>query len=137
MSKVDSSEFGSARPKIEWDDLEEDVAVVKLVGVERGEVDDADKPSGKRATLMLITEELGDKVLYLNKTQIDYLIAGLGSDDTDDWVGQQIPIERKRVPFGKESHKKVWVVHDSDWAEYMKPKRRAPAKKTAKRKRAR
>ena len=132
MAKARPDKLGTSRPKVMPDDLEDDVALVTIAAFEEGEVDDAESASGKRYTAFLSFHELGEKVLYLNKTQMEYLIAGLGSDDTDDWVDQQIPIERTRKQFGSKSFDKVWVAHNDEWTDLGvgRPRRRRVKKAT-------
>ena len=141
MARARPGDYGKSRPKIEWDDLEEQVAVLTIAGYEQGKDDREDPP---RPFLLLTFKETGDSVLFLSKTQIEYLIKGLGTDEMDDWIGQQIPVERVRKQYGSEEYKKVWVSPPEDWAEYDVGKKRPrarpvkkAAKKTAKRKRTR
>lgn len=133
MAKASPDKLGTSRPKVMPDDLDDDVdvALVTIAAFEEGEVDDNESASGKRYTAFLSFHELGEKVLYLNKTQMEYLIAGLGSDDTDDWADQQIPIERIKKQFGSKSFDKVWVVHNDEWGEHgLKTARRKRVAKT-------
>lgn len=118
MAKRKADDYGSSRPKVTPDDLEEDIAILTIVKVEEVTVDDKDMPEGKRKALTLQFEELGDKVLWLNKTQVDYLIKELGDDD-DDWKGQQIPVEKHESQFGRNTYEKVWVCAPEAWDEIL------------------
>lgn len=140
MAKVDPTKHGSSRPKLSPDDLEEEVAILEITSFEEAEIEDADRPEGKRWIAMLYFEETGDKALFLNKTQIQYLIEGLGSDDSEDWIGQPVPVEVKRGRFQNQPYEKVYIVDPLEWSDYIelepkpaksKPK---PKKKTAKKK---
>lgn len=142
MARVKPDDYGKSRPKVEWDDMEDEVSLVVIATVETGE-DDRDDPP--RPFVLLTFEETGDSVLFLSKTQIEYLIEGLDTDESDDWVGKQIPIERVKKQYGKKTFKKVWVAPPKDWAGYGVGKKRtrqprgrpkkSTAKKTTKRKR--
>lgn len=135
MAKVDPTKHGSSRPKLSPSDLEEDVAILTIASYEEAEIDDADSPEGKRWIAMLFFEESGEKALYLNKTQIEYLIEGLESDDSDDWPGKMIPIEVRRGRFRGTPYEKCHIVDPVEWTDYVepaKPKKPKPAKKTKK-----
>jgi hypothetical protein len=139
--KVQTSKYGNARPKIEQEDLEGgDAAVFTIAAVEEQKVTGDD---GERLSLVLLTEELGDKVLWLNVTQIGYLIAKLG-DESDRWVGQKVPLEKTITHYAGKPFKKVWVAAPESWDQIFedagvsekKPRRRSVAvasKKKAKR----
>jgi hypothetical protein len=144
MSRVNPDAFGTARPKIEPGDLEEDVAVLEIAEYSEMEVDDPNTESGKRMSACLTFQETGEKVVWLNKTAMTALVHYYG-DDSDGWVGQPCPVEKVQgVAFGKSYHK-VAVVPMDAWPEYVdnltppraatSPKRKAARqRKTAKRK---
>lgn len=118
MSKVNPDAFGHTRPRLEPDDLEEDVAVLTIAEYEEIEVDDASTESGKRMSALLTFEETGEKVVWLNKTAITALVEYYG-DDSDQWLGQPCPVESVRgTAFGKAYHK-VNVVPQDAWPEYV------------------
>lgn len=133
MTKVDPGAFGKARPKIEPDDLEDDVAVLTIAAYDQVEVDDPESPTGKRLTGCLTFQESGDKVIWLNKTQADALVERLG-DDSDKWIGKQVPVEKTVTKFRGKDFPKVVIVGDpSKWDGYLNGgsarASRAPAKK--------
>lgn len=132
MAKVDPTKHGSSKPKLTVDDFEEDVAILTIASFEEAEIDDSEAPDGKRMLAMLFFEESGDKAMYLNKTQLEYLIEGLDSDDSDDWAGQQVPVEIKRGTFRGRKYEKPHVVDPDEWKDYLKPKkaRRKRAKRS-------
>jgi hypothetical protein len=133
MAKVDPNAHGSARPKLTVDDLEEDVALLKIASYEEAEIDDTEAPDGKRMIAMLFFEETGDKAMYLNKTQLEYLIEGLDSDDSDDWAGHVIPVEKRSGSYRGRKYEKVHVCDPDEWEDYMekpKKKKRAKAKRS-------
>ena len=118
MSRVNPDAHGTARPKIEPDDLEEDVAVLTIAEYSEMEVDDAGTDSGKRLSACLIFQETGEKVCWLNKTAISALVHYYG-DESDAWEGQPCPVEKVQgVAFGK-SYSKVGVVPMDAWPEYI------------------
>jgi hypothetical protein len=114
------------------DDFEEDVALLTIASFESAEIDDSEAPDGKRNVAMLFFEETGDKAMYLNKTQLEYLIEGLETNDPDKWAGQQIPVEIKRGKFRGQAYEKPHVVDPDEWDDYLKPKkqRRKKAKRS-------
>lgn len=127
--KANPKELGQSVPKLEWDDLEEDVVVLTISGFDQQVVDDDEKADGKRTDAWLFFKEAGDKRLFLNVTQMQRLVDEYG-DETDDWYGKKCPVERVTKTFGKEKYKKVWVVVDEDeFHGYVKPARRKAAKK--------
>jgi hypothetical protein len=138
MGKVDPNAHGTARAKVEPDDLEKDVAVLTIVEYSEMEVDDPNTESGKRLAGCLTFQETGEKVVWCNKTAITALCYYYG-DESDDWVGQPCPVEKVRGrAFNKDYHK-VGVVPMDAWLEYvdgLTPPRRAatqPKRKAAKR----
>ena len=137
MGKVDPNAHGTARAKLEPDDLEEDVAVLIIAEYSEMEVDDPNTESGKRLSACLTFQETGDKVVWLNKTAIIALVHYYG-DESDHWEGQPCPVERVRGrAFNKDYHK-VGVVPVDAWPEYvdgLTPPRAAttPKRKTVKR----
>lgn len=132
MTKVNPDDYGSSKPKLTVDDFEEDVALLTIASFEGTEIDDDDAPEGKRNVAMLFFEESGDKAMYLNKTQLTYLVEGLGTNDTDKWAGMQIPVEIKRGKYRGKPYEKPHVVDPDEWDEYLKPKkqRRKRAKRS-------
>jgi hypothetical protein len=111
--KVRTEDFGSSRPKLEPNDIEE-AAIVTVAGYEQGEVDDPERDSGKRITGCVWFEETGDKVIWLNKGMMDTLVEKLG-DETDHWVGKQIPIERHTATYGNKKFPKVHIIPAEGW----------------------
>lgn len=141
MSKVNPDAYGTARPKVMPDDLEEDVAVLTIVEYEEVEVDDPSTESGKRMSGFLTFQETGEKVCWLNKTAITALVQYYG-DDSDDWEGQDCPVEKVKGIAFKKSYHKVNVVPADAWPEYIPslrptPKKKATRKATKKTKRTR
>jgi hypothetical protein len=110
--KIEKGKYGNARPKIEPDDIEEgDAAVFTIAAVEEQTVKGDE---GERLSLVLLTEELGDKVLWLNVTQIGYLTEKLGND-SDRWIGQQVPLVKTTTHYAGKAFKKVWVAAPEEW----------------------
>lgn len=110
--KVKKEKYGNAKPKIEQDDLEGgDAAVFTIAAVEEQKVKDDD---GERISLCLITEELGDKLQWLNQTQIGYLLDKFG-DDSDDWIGKSVPLVKTTTHYAGKPFKKVWVAAPAEW----------------------
>ncbi len=130
MTKVQRDRLGTAAPKVTWGDLEEDVTLVTIADYEEGEVDDAEKEDGVRKTAFLTFDELGDKRLYLNVTQVDFLIEAFG-DNSEDWIGKKVPLEKTKKRFGKVTYEKIWIVPFSEWDDYMETKPRVRRKKVA------
>lgn len=132
---VNPDAYGTARPKVEPDDLEADVAVLTIVEFEEVEVDDPSTESGKRMSGFLTFQETGEKVVWLNKTAITALVEYYGNDP-DKWEGEPCPVERtKGTAFGK-PYFKVNVVSKDAWHEWIDdiapPVRRRTTRKSTK-----
>lgn len=123
--KINPDDFGKSAPKITQDDLEGDVAILTIAAYEEIELDDPETDSGKRKSATLRFTETGDKVLWLNKNQIESLVERLG-DNPDAWSGQRCPVEKVRTQFRGKSYDKVAVVHADEWDEYLKPRTKKP-----------
>lgn len=135
MARANRDRLGTRTPKLTPEDLEHDVEVGTIAGYQEDEIDDPEREDGKRLLAKLFFEETGNKALFLNVTMMDDLIEGLGTDETDDWVGQQVPIEARKSRFGTKTYNKVYIVAHEDWGKYLKPKRRASKRKSTKRSR--
>jgi hypothetical protein len=82
-------------------DLEEGDLIVVITGAEYHDFPARqDKPKETKPVLLLDNE----KPLILNKTNFKAIADLLGSDDTDDWVGQQITLTATQVEsFGEQT----------------------------------
>lgn len=108
---------GSGRPKIVQDDIEDgDAMLVTISDVEEEKVKG---DGGDKVLLVLLTEEFGDKVHRLNKTQRDYLIEQLG-EETDDWIGKQVPLVKTKQAFQNKSFDTVWVAAPEEWKSLLR-----------------
>jgi hypothetical protein len=117
MSKVDDSRYSKARPKITQEDLADgDFTVVTIVKFD--EAPGTDDAGQKRLTPFILTEEFGDKVLWLNRTQVRHLVDRLG-DESDRWVGKRVPIVKHTATFGTDSFKKVVVPDTEEWDDLL------------------
>lgn len=132
MAKIGKDYLGE-RPKLTPDLLEGNAAVLTIASVETFNFDNRDN-------LVLKFEETGDAALFVNRTMLDALIDGLG-DETDEWVGSQVPVEVKTVknPQNGEDVEKVYVMDFAEWDEAFTAAgvkaKRAKAVKSAKGKR--
>lgn len=116
MSKVNPDKYGNAKPKITQDDLADgDFAVVTIAGFGEQTFEDGKE---KKLTPYLLTEEFGDKVLWLNRTQTRTLIDRLG-DDSDKWTGKRVPIVKHTASFGTSTFKKVIVPDVEEWDDLL------------------
>lgn len=117
--KVNKEQFTNRRPKLEQEHLEEDATILTIAEVDVIKLDD-------REAIVLAFEETGDYVLWPNKTGIITLIDKLG-DDTDEWIGQKVPVMKVTETYKGESFDKVAVAKLDEWDNIIKPKR-APLK---------
>lgn len=117
--------------KLEQGDLSADVVIVTIAEFSQVKLKNGD------LVRHLYFREL-DKPLRLNKTQIAYLIEGLGTDESTNWVDCVVPIERteKEGPDAN-MHNVVWVSAPESWAslfaeagEKLPAHQRAPVVKT-------
>lgn len=128
MGKVNLDRYGTSRPKLIVEDLEGGDAIVLTIHSFSEETLN-DNVEGERISPLLNFEETGDKVHWLNKTQMQYLVEGLG-DETDDWEGKKIPLEVTETTFNGKRFKKLWVAAPERWPEYkgegVKPPKAKP-----------
>jgi hypothetical protein len=126
--KVQRDKYGSNTPKLTPDNLEGEAAVLTVAGFDEQTFDGED---GKRVTPFLWFKETGDLVLYINATQIDYLVERLG-DESDNWIGKQVPVEKHSSTYKGQRFEKVWVQPPERWDDAISeanPRRRAEARK--------
>lgn len=120
MGKINASDFGSSRPKLTQEDIEEgDYTLLTIATVDTVSVSDDEKESGERKSLVLTFKETGDKALWLNVTMIKSLIAEIG-DDTDKWPGEQVPVEKYTGKFMNKEFEKVGIMASADWPAAFK-----------------
>jgi hypothetical protein len=136
MAKVTPGRFGGSLPRLTPEDLEGDAAILTIAAYEEVEVPDNEDPSGRRFSATLSFEETGDKVLWLNKSMVEALVSRLG-DESDDWIGQQVPVEKTTVIYKGQEYHKVRVMPAAEWDEAfreagvrVKGKPTAPARPT-------
>lgn len=106
---------GASRTGLEPKDLGgKKVALLTISRVDPEiKIPDTTRPGGVRVVCVLSFEEFegeNDRALYLNKTQVKFLIAQFGNE-TDRWVGKRVPLEVVKVndvSSGKPKSK-VWV----------------------------
>ncbi len=137
MGKVDTSRFSSAAPKLTPDDIEE-AAILTVSAYDEIEVDTDEKDPAtgkpvKRLSATLLFEEMGDKVLWLNKGMVEALVEQLGSE-SDDWVGQRVPVEAYTAVFKNKKFAKVRVMASEEWDKAFKDagERRAGSRSSVK-----
>lgn len=149
MGKVNPQDFGKGRPKIEPDDLDGTSAVLEVDGYGEEMFDDPESPGGQRKAGYLTFVEFPKqedgsdrRVLWLNVTALRAIIHHYG-DDSDDWIGQLVPVEEIRGTFKKTAYHKVVVVNPPEkWDDFFepsapKPRRRATKKRATKKKNGR
>lgn len=118
MSKVDKSRYGSARPKLTTEDLDGgDFLVLTIATFDEATITTEE---GSKITPFLEFRETGDKTHWLNQTQIGYLIEGFGTDESDEWIGQPVPIEKHTATYRGTSTVKLWVSPPERWAQLFK-----------------
>ena len=119
MAKVNADKYGKGRPKVTIEDLEGGEYIVLTIA-KFGEETFNDEVEGQKITPYLTFEETGDKVHWLNKTQVGYLIDRLGDDDAR-WVGKPVPLERHTPEFkGKRQPEKLWVSPPEEWDDLLR-----------------
>lgn len=116
MGKVDPREGAKSYPKLTQSDLGQDDVVICTVM----EYEQRTLPNGDMVKELHL-EEFGGLPLRLNRTQVQYLIDGFGSDESDDWKGKQLPIEKttKQGPDGAD-YDVVWVCAPESWASIFR-----------------
>ena len=129
MGRINPEEFGGSTPKLTPDDLEGDYAILVLSGFEKVNVPDEEQEGGSRTSATITFEETEDKVVWLNRGQIETLCAQLG-EDSDDWTGKQVPVEKYTAKFRGKEYPKVRVMPAEEWDRAFKEagiKRKHPA----------
>lgn len=126
MGKVNQDRYGKSTPKLVPDDIDGDCVVLTIANFGEETFNDE---GVTRITPYIDFEETGDKVLWLNKTQVGYLIERLG-DESDRWKGAPVPIGRHDSQYNGKTHKKLWVMPPERWDDVLAeagkgPKRRA------------
>ncbi|MCL6507656.1 MAG: hypothetical protein K6T59_11565 [Bryobacteraceae bacterium] len=117
MPKVDPNRYGNRRPKLTLDDLEGgDYIVLTIAAFDEAVFDDEE---GKRVTPFLEFQETGDKVLFLNATQVRYLVDGFGTDESDEWIGRPIPLEAQTVTFRGKRFEKLYIAPPERWDQLL------------------
>lgn len=116
---VDPNALGSSAPKLMPSDLDGDVAVLTISGYDTSEVDDPEKPTGKRLCAFITFEETGDKRVYLNKTMASVLVKRYGSD-SGEWPGEPVVVEVYTPRMGTRSFDpKVGIAPEEEWEKYL------------------
>jgi hypothetical protein len=133
MPKINPAEYGGQgerKPPLTPPVLgNADAAVLTIANV-RADITTGD---GRKTALLEFSEQ-PDYVFWLNKTGIESLVARLG-DNTDDWVGERVPLVRVRVnnPATGKMVVKYQVADAEDWddllAEVTRRRRGRPSKK--------
>jgi hypothetical protein len=118
VGKINPTDFGTSRPKLTQTDFDGDFIILTIAAAEEVTVEDDEKESGERKSLVLTFQETGDKSLWLNVTMIKTLIAEIG-DDTDKWAGQKVPVEKYTGSFKGKKFEKVGIM-ESPWDEAFK-----------------
>ena len=118
--KVNIKDFGNKRPKLEQEHLEDDVAILTITEAEVLTVDAGGDE--ERQSIVLAFKETGDYVLWPNATEIRTLIEKLG-DDTDEWTGQRVPVEKVTRSYRGKKFDKVGVVDAAEWDQYLGKKK--------------
>lgn len=116
MGKVNAEKFSKRRPKVEVDDLQGgNFIVAHITAYEEVAVD---QDGEKKLVPCLRFQEFGDKNLWLNKTQVQYLVDRLG-DESDRWMGKPVPLVKATVNYGDERHIKVMVATPEEWDDLL------------------
>ncbi len=114
---IEPGRFSGSRPRLEQDDLEEDVAILTIATVEEVNVKQDD--GGERPSLVCTFDETEDKALWLNVTQIKALVQMLGNDEKK-WPGCKVPVERHEAEFRGKTYHKVRVMLADEWQGIFK-----------------
>lgn len=137
---------GASRPSLTPEDFGGRSAAVLTISAVEPEVKipDTTRTGGFRLVAVVSFEEYqgeDDRALYLNKTQVQFLCDKYGVD-TDDWVGERVPLEVVKVnnPQTGRPQSKVYVADPADsWDRILSAvrggKRTTAPKGAAKRKR--
>ena len=120
MPKLNLQDYGTSRLKLTPEDLDEGPCLLTVALAEDVEVPDPTTRLGVRRSLTLLFTELPDKVMWLNKGQVETLIHRLG-DNTDRWLGATVPVESYVAEFRGQRFPKVRVVPEEGWDVLLTP----------------
>ena len=93
---MDANDYVGSGEWLKADDLKGNTVTLTIVSVE---VVVFDNDSGKDEKLGLNFKDR-DKGICANKTNVKNLIEGLGSSDTDQWIGRKITASPNQTPLG-------------------------------------
>lgn len=111
MAKVNAARYGGVMgTKLTPDDITGDVAIFTI----REFTEQHNSGEGRKLSPVLRYEEAEDKLHYLNRTQVEYLIKKFG-DDSDRWIGKKVVVEKTDVEYEGETFRKVYIMDPKGW----------------------
>lgn len=135
MAKIDLNRFGGVRgTKLTPEDLDGDAAVLTISEY----AEQRNTGEGRRLSPVLRYSEAPEKLHYLNREQMERLVAKLG-DDSDRWIGKRVPVAVEDVVYEGETFHKVYVMRPEEWEQAFKDaglgEKSAPAAEPSRRRR--
>lgn len=109
MGKIDLEKYKQSSDIVSPDDIEGN-AIVTIA-----EFNDGERKDKEGMWALLKFEELEDKIMWLNDAALETLVEKFG-DDTDDWIGEQIPIETYSTKNGE----RVRIMASEEWEQAFK-----------------
>lgn len=111
MGKIDPNRYGGVQgTKLTPDDLDGDAAVLTIAEF----TEQRNTGEGRQLSPVLRYVEAPDKLHYLNRLQIERLIAKLG-DDSDRWIGKRVPVAVEDIEYDGTTYAKVYVMPPDQW----------------------
>lgn len=104
MGKINPKDYKQASDIVGPDDIE-DAAILTI-----SEFSDGEREDKKGRWALVKYEETGDKIMWLNDAALETLVEKLG-DETDNWVGEKIPVETYDTRKGE----KVRIMAAEEW----------------------
>lgn len=122
--KLDMARYSKAGESLQPEDIATKVAIGTIASF-----DEAKREDGTFGANVKL-KEYGEKTLWLNKTMLKYLAEQFG-DDIDQWIGERVCLEKRRVnDVGTGAEKvKVYIAAPEDWPEIFAAARAKGKKK--------
>lgn len=109
MAKINPENYRQASDTVNAEDID-DAAIVRIT-----EFNDGERKDKEGMWALVKFEETGDKIMWLTDAAIETLVEKFG-DDSDDWIGKQIPIEKYDTKNGP----RVRIMASEEWDNAFK-----------------
>lgn len=136
---IDNDRYASGTPALRADKIDGNATVITVRDITEVEVDDPDRPGGKRYVLKLDSEEYPEHGYFLNTTGRRIIVEKYGPIPSK-WIAKRIPLQKGKVfnPKARAMQDQLIVAPAGEWDEMLEAwdvenapaKRRGAKKKT-------